>query len=119
MAAKCQKKSLFTFFFKTLWSPHVVQLSVNFWYLGLLVLGANLVLGSMLVGNHWSKAAPKLENSLLIFFSLALASQPFKCLDLFDSLFNVGFSRTWFSGPFAMDFNGDQARQTFKAQMSK
>ena len=45
----------------------VVQLSVNFWYLGLLVLGANLVLGSMLVGNHWSKVAPKLENSLLIF----------------------------------------------------
>ena len=63
-------------FLKTLWAPHVVQLSVNFWYLGLLVLGANLVLGSMLVGNHWSKVAPKLENSLLIFFSLALASQP-------------------------------------------
>ena len=56
----------------------VVQLSVNFWYLGLLVLGANLVLGSMLVGNHWSKVAPKLENSLLIFFRVALASQPFE-----------------------------------------
>ena len=75
---KMPKKILIYVFFKTLWSPHVVQLSVNFWYLGLLVLGANLVLGSMLVGNHWSKVAPKLENSLLIFFSLALASQPFK-----------------------------------------
>ena len=56
----------------------VVQLSVNFWYLGLLVLGANLVLGSMLVSNHWSKVAPKLENSLLIFFRVAMASQPFQ-----------------------------------------
>ena len=72
-------------FLKTLWAPHVVQLSVNFWYLGLLVLGANLVLGSMLVGNHWSKVAPKLENSLLIFFSLALASQPFWCTIFFTS----------------------------------
>ena len=54
----------------------VVQLSVNFWYLGLLVLGANLVLGSMLVGNHWSKVAPKLENSLLIFFRVAITPQP-------------------------------------------
>ena len=74
---KMPKKFLIYVFFKPLWAPHVVQLSVNFWYLGLLVLGANLVLGSMLVGNHWSKVAPKLENSLLIFFSLALASQPF------------------------------------------
>ena len=56
----------------------VVQLSVNFWYLGLLVLGANLVLGSMLVGNHWSKVTPKLENSLLIFFRVAITPQPFK-----------------------------------------
>ena len=55
----------------------VVQLSVNFWYLGLLVLGANLVLGSMLVGNHWSKVTPKLENSLLIFFRVAITPQPF------------------------------------------
>ena len=60
----------------------VVQLSVNFWYLGLLVLGANLVLGSMLVGNHWSKVAPKLENSLLIFFRVAMASQPFPLKDI-------------------------------------
>ena len=73
-------------FLKTLWAPHVVQLSVNFWYLGLLVLGANLVLGSMLVGNHWSKVAPKLENSLLIFFSLALASQPFRLGSAFSYL---------------------------------
>ena len=69
MAAKCQRNSSFTFLFKPLWPPHVVQLSVNFWYLGLLVLGANLVLGSMLVGNHGSKAAPKLDNSPLIFLA--------------------------------------------------
>ena len=80
---KMPKKILIYVFFKTLWSPHVVQLSVNFWYLGLLVLGANLVLGSMLVGNHWSKVAPKLENSLLIFFSLALASQPFRICQIY------------------------------------
>ena len=61
-------------------SRPVVQLSVNFWYLGLLVLGANLVLGSMLVSNHWSKVAPKLENSLLIFFRVAITPQPFDCL---------------------------------------
>ena len=81
-------------FLKTLWAPHVVQLSVNFWYLGLLVLGANLVLGSMLVGNHWSKVAPKLENSLLIFFSLALASQPFDLLK-FLNLSGERLSRLW------------------------
>ena len=74
---KMPKKFLIYVFLMTLGPPHVVQLSVNFWYLGLFVLGANLVLGSVLVGNHLSKVAPKLENSLLILFSLALASQPF------------------------------------------
>ena len=78
------KKFLIYVFFKPLWAPHVVQLSVNFWYLGLLVLGANLVLGSMLVGNHWSKVAPKLENSLLIFFRVAITPQPFQKLKHFD-----------------------------------
>ena len=54
--------------FKALSAPHdVVQLSVNFWHLCLLGLGANLVLGSILVGNHLCKVAPKSEKSLLFF----------------------------------------------------
>ena len=65
--------------FKTLSAPHdVVQLSVNFWHLCLLGLGANLVLGSILVGNHLCKVAPKSENSLLFFFRVAMGSGPFK-----------------------------------------
>ena len=64
--------------FKTLSAPHdVVQLSVNFWHLCLLGLGANLVLGSILVGNHLCKVAPKSENSLLFFFRVAMGSGPF------------------------------------------
>ena len=63
--------------FKTLSAPHdVVQLSVNFWHLCLLGLGANLVLGSILVGNHLCKVAPKSENSLLSFFRVAMGSGP-------------------------------------------
>ena len=63
--------------FKTLSAPHdVVQLSVNFWHLCLLGLGANLVLGSILVGNHLCKVAPKSENSLLFFFRVAMGSGP-------------------------------------------
>ena len=65
--------------FKTLSAPHdVVQLSVNFWHLCLLGLGANLVLGSILVGNHLCKVAPKSENSLLFFFRVAMGSGPLK-----------------------------------------
>ena len=63
--------------FKTLSAPHdVVQLSVNFWHLCLLGLGANLVLGSILVGNHLCKVAPKSENSLLFFLEQRWAAGP-------------------------------------------
>ena len=71
--------------FKTLSAPHdVVQLSVNFWHLCLLGLGANLVLGSILVGNHLCKVAPKSENSLLFFFRVAMGSGPFQTKKCFN-----------------------------------
>ena len=73
--------------FKTLSAPHdVVQLSVNFWHLCLLGLGANLVLGSILVGNHLCKVAPKSENSLLFFFRVAMGSGPLCCRKFYLSM---------------------------------